>query len=105
MNALEIKNATKNYPGFCLDHVNLTVPSGCIVGLIGENGAGKSTLMKMILGISHMDEGEITVLGKAVDEVKNNLGVVLDSVGLPSLLSAKHIGNILSDLYQNWHQD
>ena len=41
MNALEIKNLTKNYDGFKLDNLNLTLPSGCIMGLIGENGAGK----------------------------------------------------------------
>ena len=38
MNALEIKDLTKSYPGFTLDHLNLTLPSGCIMGLVGENG-------------------------------------------------------------------
>ena len=49
MNALEIRNLTKSYPGFTLDNINLTLPSGCIMGLIGENGAGKSTTIKLIL--------------------------------------------------------
>lgn len=40
-NALEINDLNKNYPGFSLNHLNLTLPSGCILGLIGENGAGK----------------------------------------------------------------
>ena len=39
MNALEIKNLTKSFPGFKLDDLNLTLPSGCIMGLIGENVA------------------------------------------------------------------
>ena len=43
MNALELRNLTKSYPGFTLDNLNLTLQSGCIMGLIGENGAGKST--------------------------------------------------------------
>ena len=42
-NALEINDLNKNYPGFSLNHLNLTLPSGCILGLIGENGAGKTT--------------------------------------------------------------
>ena len=105
MNALEMKNVCKKYPGFCLDHVNLDVPSGCIVGLIGENGAGKSTLIKAILGLVHADEGEIKVLGKDVEEVKSQLGVVLDTPGLPSLLNARQISFVLSSLYPNWRQD
>ena len=51
MNALEIRNLTKAYPGFTLDNLNLMLPRGCIMGLIGENGAGKSTTIKLILDI------------------------------------------------------
>ena len=38
MNALEIKNLSKEYPHFRLDRLNLTLPGGCIMGLVGENG-------------------------------------------------------------------
>ena len=48
MNALEIRNLTKSYPGFTLDNINLTLPSGCIMGLIGENGAGKTEKNKSL---------------------------------------------------------
>ena len=64
MNALEIRNLTKSYPGFTLDNINLTLPSGCIMGLIGENGAGKSTTIKLILDMIYKDSGSITILGK-----------------------------------------
>ncbi len=47
-NALEIKGLTKTYGNFKLDAIDLTLPSGCIMGLIGENGAGKSTTIKLI---------------------------------------------------------
>ena len=49
MNAIEIRNLSKSYPGFTLNNLNLTLPCGCIMGLIGENGAGKSTTIKLIL--------------------------------------------------------
>lgn len=54
-NALEINDLNKNYPGFSLNHLNLTLPSGCILGLIGENGAGKTTTIKLILDIIKKD--------------------------------------------------
>ena len=53
MNALEIRNLTKDYGEFTLDNLNLTLPCGCIMGLIGENGAGKSTTIKLILDMIH----------------------------------------------------
>ncbi|MCV4698710.1 ATP-binding cassette domain-containing protein, partial [Escherichia coli] len=46
---LQVKDLTKQYPDFILDHVSFSVPRGTIVGLIGENVAGKSTTLKAIL--------------------------------------------------------
>ena len=63
MNAIEIKNVSKHYMGFSLEKLNLTLPSGCIMGLVGENGAGKSTTIRMVLGLTRPDSGEITVFG------------------------------------------
>ncbi len=59
MYALEIKNLTKNYIDFTLDNFSLTLPSGCITGLIGENGAGKTTVLKLILNIIKKDGGTV----------------------------------------------
>lgn len=72
MNALEIRNLTKSYPGFTLDNINLTLPSGCIMGLIGENGAGKSTTIKLILDMIHKDSGSITILGRIIRIISNS---------------------------------
>ena len=59
MNAIEIKNLTKSYKGFLLDNITLTLPSGCIMGLVGENGAGKSTLMRMLATVDFPTKGRI----------------------------------------------
>ena len=42
-NSIVVKNVTKKFDDFMLDHISFTVPIGRIVGFIGENGAGKST--------------------------------------------------------------
>lgn len=108
MNAIEIKDLCKTYPGFSLENLNLTLPSGCIMGLIGENGAGKSTTIKLILDIIHKDSGSITVLGKDNQDnfrcTKEDIGVVLDEVGLPEVLNAKQINNVMKNVYKNWDE-
>ena len=59
MNALEIRGLTKRRGDFALQGLDLTLPAGCIMGLIGENGAGKSTIMKMICGMQNPTSGHI----------------------------------------------
>jgi ABC-2 type transport system ATP-binding protein len=109
MNALEIKNVSKSFSGFCLDNISLTLPSGCIMGLIGENGAGKSTTIKLILDMLHKDSGTITILGKDNGEdialTKEDVGVVMDEVGMPECLTAKQIGNVMKHTFRNWNED
>lgn len=62
---VELKNCTKRFPGVvALNHMQLAVKPGEILGLIGENGAGKSTLIKVLTGVHMADEGEIYVNGE-----------------------------------------
>lgn len=51
MNAIEMRHVEKDYGQFQIKDLNLCLPSGYIMGLIGENGAGKSTTIKMILDL------------------------------------------------------
>ena len=108
MNAIEIRDLCKTYPGFSLDHVNLTLPCGCIMGLVGENGAGKSTTIRLILDMIARDSGTITLLGKDNREnirlLKEDIGVVLDEVGIPACLNSKQVGKIMANTFRNWEQ-
>lgn len=104
MNALEIKNLNKTFPGFQLAHLNLTLPSGCILGLIGENGAGKSTTIKLILDMLRPDSGTITVLGREKIN-KEDVGVVLDEMGIPECLNVKQVGKVMANIYRNWEPE
>ncbi len=106
MNAIEIKGLCKSFKDFQIDHVDLTLPGGCVVGLVGENGAGKSTTIKLILNMLFKDSGSITVLGKdnakELDSVKEEIGVVFDESYFPPSLNPGQLGNVLKHLYKTW---
>lgn len=106
MNAIEIKNLQKNYPNFKLDIDDITIPSGIIMGLIGENGAGKTTFIKSILNIINIDSGDIKILGKDSNDfdIKEDIGVVLDNSFFPNLLNPKDINSIMKDIYKTWDE-
>ncbi len=105
-NALEIKGLTKKYDGFKLEGLDLVLPSGCIMGFVGENGAGKTTTIKSILDLVHSDSGEIHVLGqdvkKGLTHIKENLGVVLDESFFPEALNVQGVDKIMKRVYKTW---
>ena len=108
MNAIEITNLCKSYGDFTLDHLNLTLPGGCIMGLVGENGAGKSTTIRLMMQMIQKDEGTITLLSRNIDDMdaltKEDIGVVMDEVGFPLCLKTKEIGKIMQMTFHNWDQ-
>ena len=109
MNAIEISNLTKTYPGFKLDNINLTLPKGYIMGLVGDNGAGKSTTMKLLLNTIRRDSGSVKVLGKDNSkkdfrEVKEEIGIVLDEATFPEVLNAKQVNKLMKYSYKNWSE-
>ena len=105
-NAIVIKNLKKSYSGFCLNIDELKIPSGVVVGLIGENGAGKTTLIKLILKIINKESGKIKIFHKDLEEqelqIKEDIGVVLDNSFFPENLNANNIDSIMKDVYKNW---
>ncbi len=106
-NIITIKNLKKKYDGkFELGKIDIDIPGGVIVGLIGENGAGKTTLIKSMLNIIKIDSGEIKIFGKDYKQeekdIKEDIGVVLDNMFFPELLNAKDINISMKDIYKNW---
>ncbi len=109
-NAIEIKDLTKKYDDlFSLGAINMTIPSGQIVGLIGENGAGKTTLIKSLLGVINRDSGTIKIFNKDIDKyetlIKEDIGVVLDGMFFPEVLTGKDINAILKSSYKRWDEN
>ena len=109
MNALEIHGLTKRRGDFALQGLDLTLPAGCIMGLIGENGAGKSTTIRLILNGLRRDGGTIAVYGKdnrALTALeREDIGVVLDEVGLPEYLTAAQIGCMMAGIFTRWQPE
>ena len=105
-NCLEVKDLCKFYPDFALDHVNLQIPGGTIMGLIGENGAGKTTLIKCILNLTRRERGKITVLGydseREERQAKLEVGVVLDECFFHDSLQPKDLKRILGPVFPIW---
>lgn len=109
-NAIELHGLTKEYPGFRLGSLDLTLPSGSIMGLVGENGAGKSTTIKLIMNAVHRDSGVVSVLGvdnqsAAFHAAKEDIGIVLDEAYFPEVLNANDVGRIMANTYRQWGQE
>lgn len=103
---LEINELSKKYPNFLLDNINMQIPYGKIVGLIGENGAGKTTLINLILNQQKRDKGQVKVFGldniQEDVEIKKNIGFVIDECCFHSCLNPNDIKIIMSSIYKNW---
>ena len=73
---LSVRNITKSFnTNIVLKGINLDIPAGEILALIGGNGAGKSTLVKIIMGIYQTDEGDISIAGKQVKLTKPSVSL------------------------------
>ena len=108
--AIEMKNVVKAYDrGFRLGELNITIPSGVIVGLIGENGAGKTTMIKSLLNVIRIDQGTIRIFEQdhqqQESKIKEDIGVVLDQTFFPELLTPKEINSIMKEIYSSWDQE
>ena len=103
---LEVRNLTKNYPGFSLNNISFTLEKGYIMGFIGPNGAGKTTTIRLIMNLIRRDSGEIKVFGldniKDELEVKERIGFVYDENHFYNELSVLEMKKIIAPFYIRW---
>ena len=90
---IEAKNLTKTYgQAVAVDHISFSVGRGEIFGLLGPNGAGKTTTILMLLGLTDISGGEVSVLGfnpaREPLSVKRRVGYLPDTVGFYDQLTA-----------------
>lgn len=102
---IKVEHLKKYYDSFQLD-CSLSVPKGCISGLIGQNGAGKSTTFKAILGLISSDDGIVEVFGEPASSFdRQKIGVVLSDSGFSGYLNIRDIALILEKMYVHFEKD
>ncbi len=105
MNNLEVKNLNKTFKEFSLKDVNIKVPAGKIVGLIGENGAGKTTIIKCVLDAMAKDSGNVKLFGLDYSyKLKDDIGIVYDDSFINESFTIKDLNLIMKNTYSKWDQ-
>lgn len=107
-NAAELHGVQKVYKDFKLGPLDLTVPAGTIVGLVGENGAGKTTTLKILTGVNPPDSGRVELLGGLPKDpaIRARLGVVFEEAYFYEGMSAAHIGRSMAGIFgSRWDSD
>ena len=102
--AVELMRVAKRYADIvAVDHIDLGVKYGEILGLLGPNGSGKTTTLKMVLGLIKPDSGSVNVLGiNAEDDpvaVKRQVGYVPESPRLYEFLTGLEYLDFVGDIY------
>ena len=97
--AISLSGVSFSYGGTTkvLDRLDLTIPAGTSVAIVGVNGAGKTTLVKLLAGLYELEAGEITVDGIALDELdlrswRRQLAVIFQDFLRYELSAADNVG-------------
>lgn len=94
---IETKNLTKVYgEQKAVNSVNLHIEKGSIYGLLGRNGAGKTTIMKMILGLTDITNGEVSVFNQNIKgnekKIYPRIGAIIETPGFyPNLTGTENL--------------
>ncbi|MGW6149835.1 ABC transporter ATP-binding protein [Bacillus mycoides] len=109
-NLLEIENLSKSFGNkVVLRDVSFNVPSGSIVGFIGDNGAGKSTTFKTVLQLISKDSGTVKIFGEENinkdAKIKEKIGVVFDAMNLPAHLTIKQLNKVFEKMFESWDRE
>lgn len=91
-----------------LNDVDLTLPSGSVLGLVGKNGAGKTTLLKCALGLQRPQRGDVRILGEPAWELsaasKERLGYVPQKIDLYPWMKIRQITAYTGAFYPKWNK-
>ena len=105
-NTIEFNQVCKRYPEFYLDNLNLNLPVGQVMGLVGVNGAGKSTMLRLVLGLIQPDAGNVSVLGYRLPEhqvlAKENIGYAAEDMRLYGAENLRWHMRFIQSIFPSW---
>ena len=104
MPILECNNLTKTYAGVtALDHIDLAIDPGRIVGLLGPNGSGKTTLIKLAAGLLQPTQGQILIDGKKPPPETNAvLSYLPERIALSQWMKVTQVLDFFCDFYKDF---
>ncbi len=107
---IKIENLVKYYDGRCiLDGIDLSIPKGCIYGLLGRNGVGKTTLIRILLGLESPTRGQTYLLGTESGELsaktRGRTGYVAEGHNLIQNYKVDRLISLCKSLSVKWNQD
>ncbi len=107
MKLVEIKNLSKTFDKKeILKDINLTIPNGKIIGLLGKNGAGKTTLIKLINDLLTPTTGEILVKGNKIGvETKKVISYLPERSYLNKQMKVSEVINYFEDFYEDFDRE
>lgn len=108
--AIELQCIVKSYDKKAvLTGVDLLIPKGSVVGLLGTNGSGKTTLIKCALGLIRPQSGQARLLGEESwtlsAEAKGRIGYVPQEINLHPWMKVRHLIDYTAAFYPNWNDD
>jgi ABC-2 type transport system ATP-binding protein len=106
--AFTLSGISKRYPHFALRDIDLELPEGQIMGLVGVNGAGKTTLLRILTGLAQPDSGSVTVLGHAMPQAqvaaKRDIGFASEDMRLYKTRSLRWHMDLIRAIYPQWDE-
>ncbi|MGA8594174.1 MAG: ABC transporter ATP-binding protein [Bryobacteraceae bacterium] len=104
--SIDLSGVGKKYRYFTLENIDLKLPRGEIMGLIGANGAGKSTTIRILMGLVHQDSGDVRVLGHAMPAeqvaAKWDIGFASEDMRLYDSMTLGWHMSFIQSIYPNW---
>lgn len=105
---LTVRDLSKKYAGkHALNGLNMDIPQGKIIGLLGPNGSGKTTLMKTIAGLLSPDKGKIEYLqgAKRGPQSKAVIAFLPDRAAFPSWMKVSDAFGYFRDMYPDYDEE